>query len=591
MQIQFVNALVSMRRLSQYFLLEDRKDATRKLDKSGIRIDDADFFWAKPPAKIVMPEIGKKKKKKPVQEQPHAEKNKEMDSGKLTPSSASSEGSPKKADADKPVEQPSKSSIEAAWWLKNINLELNAGELVCVVGRVGSGKSSLAQAILGEMESAKGTVGVGGKLAYAAQQPWIINASLEDNITFGRPYNHERWEQAVDACCLAQDIEILPAGAETEIGEKGINLSGGQKQRVSLARSLYQNADVYILDDPLSAVDVHVGRHIFEKFINGVIKSKARLLVTNQLNYVPQADKVILLENGEIKVQGTYEECLKCESFVKLLSEHNAKAEEEVKEEVVDEKKAAVAARSDLESKTVQRELAANPGAGNRITSMPSMIQRSETFVKIPDVQKKKYKTVQNSGLTRLETMKQENEKPVKGALIVKEDKEVGHVTGKVYWRYIKAYGIIAFIALAVMWSSEQTLRVLTNWYLAKWTNAELENSQNPGFDFNRYTYVGGYLGFAFGFIVLTSLRSLMNLLSALGASRIIHLNTLSSLVRAPVTFFDTTPVGRILNRFSKVCVCFLVCNIVSCKYKDLIKVVFEHCRILMMWTFCYQCP
>lgn len=149
--------------------------------------------------------------------------------------------------------------------LKNINMRVNHAELVAVVGTVGSGKSSLISAFLGEMNKVSGRVNTVGKIAYVSQQAWIQNATLRDNILFGKSYDKKLYDRVVNACALKQDLDMLPAGDQTEIGEKGINLSGGQKQRVSLARAVYNDADLYFLDDPLSAVDSHVGKHIFEQ--------------------------------------------------------------------------------------------------------------------------------------------------------------------------------------------------------------------------------------------------------------------------------------------------------------------------------------
>lgn len=579
-----MNALVSMRRLSQYFLLEDKKQIVEKLETVGVEVADADFYWSKPPPKITMPEIGKKRDVKKSKKQDKNRKKfsskedakKEPDSGKVTPSSGSDGGSPtslKKGMAG--IDASSEhDGYNAAWWLRDVNLTVHPGELVCVVGRVGSGKSSLVQAIIGEMERSKGHVAVGGLVAYAAQQPWIINATLQENITFGKEFDQELWDHSVQACCLTQDLEILPGGSQTEIGEKGINLSGGQKQRVSLARALYQDADVYILDDPLSAVDVHVGRHIFENFINGAIRDKARLLVTNQLSYLPYADKIVMIDDGEIVVQGTLEECHANASFSRLLSEHNSIVDTdkvgESKQQV--ESKAPRALTSNMTMKAMNSIMSSVPASANRLESLPSRIERNQTFRKIPEVQNEQKQTGYTSGLSRLETMKKEQAKPQnsKGKLMIKEDQEEGHVTGKVYWRYIKAYGVTAFILLVVLWSSEQAIRILTNWFLSKWTNAEM-TATLTGQSFNRNSYIGGYLGFAFGFVILTGIRSWSNLVSALHASKGIHLKTLLHLVRAPVSFFDTTPVGRILNRFSKVLAMYfpvrLECLILENKY------------------------
>lgn len=160
--------------------------------------------------------------------------------------------------------------------LKNINATVSSGALVAIVGQVGSGKSSFLSSLLGDLQKVEGKVQLNGKVAYAQQQAWIQNLTLRDNILFSSEYSSEKYNRVIDACALSQDIDILPAGDMTEIGEKGINLSGGQKQRVSLARAVYANADVYFLDDPLSAVDTHVGKHLFDHVIgsSGLLKNK-----------------------------------------------------------------------------------------------------------------------------------------------------------------------------------------------------------------------------------------------------------------------------------------------------------------------------
>ena len=600
--IQLANAMVSMRRLSIFYLQENRKDDVEELDHVGIRIEAGEFVWRKPPEKLVLPEVGRKGgkggkgdkggkggnggKDKPTTSLPTpsspAKTGKDVDEEKdVTDKDSASSSSPKHSDSEEAAKNNGESPTAAtdadtntiAWSLKGVDFELKDGELVCVVGRVGSGKSSLVQAIIGEMEKTGGRVSVGGRIAYAGQQPWIVNARLKDNVTFGRPFDVATWEQAVDACCLRQDLEVLPGGEDTEIGEKGINLSGGQKQRISLARAMYQDADVYILDDPLSAVDVHVGRHIFENFIDGAIRGKARLLVTNQLTYLPQADRIIMLENGEIIAQGTFDECQSCPAFVRLLSEHNAKAGEGGddkgdKGKAGDNKPANLPKSNtkNLSSRMLAKAIEGVPASGDKLASVKSGITRQETFERIETPDRKGGDGSdggdggprERSGIARLETMRIENKKAddkkandSKGKLMIKEDQEVGQVTGKIYLNYIKAYGVVSFFALILFWSAEQAVRVLTNWYLSQWTQAEMDYMAT-GESFDRYTYVGGYLGFAFGFVALTSARSMMNLLSALHASKVIHWKTLAGLVRAPVLFFDVTPVGRILNRFSK---------------------------------------
>jgi len=205
--------------------------------------------------------------------------------------------------------------------LKDINLRVRKGELAMVIGSVGSGKSSLGLALLGEMVKSKGEVTVGGTIAYVSQQAWILNATVRDNILFGQPYNEEFYNTVVKASALEPDFAIMPAGDQTEIGSRGINLSGGQKQRIALARALYSRRDIYILDDPLSAVDAHVGKHIFEHVIVGLLKGKTIFFITNQLQYLPEANQIIVMKDGRIAEKGNYDTLMKqggeCASLMK----------------------------------------------------------------------------------------------------------------------------------------------------------------------------------------------------------------------------------------------------------------------------------
>ncbi|CAG8740969.1 9300_t:CDS:10, partial [Gigaspora margarita] len=183
--------------------------------------------------------------------------------------------------------------------LSNINISIPHGKFVAIIGSVNSGKSSLLTSLIGEMKRINGEVLFGGNVVYCPQTAWIQNATIKDNITFGLPYDEEKYLQVIKDCCLEPDLELLPAGDLTEIGEKGINLSGGQRQRINIARAVYYNADIVLLDDPLSAVDAHVGRYLFTHCIQGALAKKTRLLVTHHLNYLPQVDYVIYMEDDE----------------------------------------------------------------------------------------------------------------------------------------------------------------------------------------------------------------------------------------------------------------------------------------------------
>ena len=210
---------------------------------------------------------------------------------------------------------------------KDLNLEVKPGSLVAIVGQVGSGKSSLLSAILGDMTRTSGLANVKGSIAYAPQEAWIQNTSLRDNITFGKRYNSDLYRRVVDACALRTDLELLPGGDQTEIGEKGVNLSGGQRQRLSIARCVYSNRSIYLFDDPLSAVDAHVGRHIFDRVIgpNGILKHKTRILVTHSVNYLPHVDKVCIMDSGRMVDTGAYDELLqRNKQFSEYIKHHTA---------------------------------------------------------------------------------------------------------------------------------------------------------------------------------------------------------------------------------------------------------------------------
>ncbi|GAY40932.1 hypothetical protein CUMW_055590 [Citrus unshiu] len=190
--------------------------------------------------------------------------------------------------------------------LKNINLEIKKGDLTAIVGTVGSGKSSLLASILGEMHKISGKVKVCGTTAYVAQTSWIQNGTIEENILFGLPMNRAKYGEVVRVCCLEKDLEMMEYGDQTEIGERGINLSGGQKQRIQLARAVYQDCDIYLLDDVFSAVDAHTGSDIFKECVRGALKGKTIILVTHQVDFLHNVDLILVMREGMIVQSGRY---------------------------------------------------------------------------------------------------------------------------------------------------------------------------------------------------------------------------------------------------------------------------------------------
>ncbi|KAL4333348.1 hypothetical protein GQ457_07G007620 [Hibiscus cannabinus] len=208
--------------------------------------------------------------------------------------------------------------------IREIDLVVKPGEKIAICGEVGSGKSTLLAAALGEVPKCNGTVYVHGKVAYVSQTAWIQTGSIQENILFGSVMDPVWYQEVVETCCLVKDLEMLPFGDLTEIGERGVNLSGGQKQRIQLARALYQNADIYFLDDPFSAVDAQTATSLFNEYVMRALFAKTVLLVTHQVDFLPAFDSVLLMSGGEIVEAGTYDQLLaSCEKFQALVNAHN----------------------------------------------------------------------------------------------------------------------------------------------------------------------------------------------------------------------------------------------------------------------------
>jgi ATP-binding cassette subfamily C (CFTR/MRP) protein 4 len=227
------------------------------------------------------------------------------------------------------------SGLSASWdqalspnILEDISFEVGRGQLLTVIGPVGAGKTSLLMAILGELPLLKGKIEVEPRIAYVSQQPWVFSASVRQNITFGMTFDVDKYNRVIHAVALTKDLALMPEGDQTLVGERGVSLSGGQKARVSLARALYSDADVYLLDDPLSAVDTQVGRHIFKKCICGILKDKPRILVTHQVNVLEAADQILVLKGEDGVKIGTYKELTQCGvDFESLLKRDKDKSE------------------------------------------------------------------------------------------------------------------------------------------------------------------------------------------------------------------------------------------------------------------------
>lgn len=213
--------------------------------------------------------------------------------------------------------------------LQSVTLDVKSQELLTVVGPVGCGKSTLLHVILKEIPLQEGYSKIIGSISYASQEPWLFGGSVRQNILFGQKYDQKKYDEVVRVCALERDFKLFPHGDRTLAGERGVTLSGGQRARINLARAVYKDADIYLLDDPLSAVDTHVGKQLFDDCICGYLRDKCVVLVTHQLQYLKSVEKIVLLQEGRVVVQGNYESIRSSKNvFTKLLEEIEHEEEE-----------------------------------------------------------------------------------------------------------------------------------------------------------------------------------------------------------------------------------------------------------------------
>uniref|UniRef100_A0A1I7YAB2 Multidrug resistance-associated protein 1-like n=1 Tax=Steinernema glaseri TaxID=37863 RepID=A0A1I7YAB2_9BILA len=461
-------------------------------------------------------------------------------------------------------------SGDSPFALSDINISIPAGSLVAVVGTVGSGKSSLLNALLGEMDKLSGTVCVNGSVAYVPQQAWIQNLSLRANILFNQSYDPEKYSRALSVCELRPDLETLPAGDMTEIGEKGINLSGGQKQRVSLARAVYAETDIYLLDDPLSAVDAHVGKQLFQNVISsttGILKNKTRILVTHGLNYLKKCDRIIVVKDGKISETGTYDELMASEgAFSEFLEEY-------LIEEAKNRGRSVSFGDQEEEVSEVLAELERlDPERKRRVESQISQVVYSsnESLEKVGSPARKSTTgsdivsngvTRQRSTSTRSKEPKEtdtllpasEGDKPPeKSKLIEKETVETGKVKWFVYTTYLRAIGYFVSFSFFLIYVFASILGVLSNLWLAQWSDDAKKIQANESGSTETNIRLAIYSGLGMGQAIFVTVASITMALGMLTASKTLHEGILMNILRSPMSFFDVTPIGRILNRFGK---------------------------------------
>ncbi|CAG9768726.1 unnamed protein product [Ceutorhynchus assimilis] len=405
--------------------------------------------------------------------------------------------------------------------LEGIDFELSAGEMAAVIGTVGSGKSTLLHVFLKELLPVDGTVNVNGIISYASQEPWLFVGSVRQNILFGQEFDVVRYHEVIRVCALERDLKLFPHGDRTVIGERGVSLSGGQRARINLARAIYKEADIYLLDDPLSAVDAHVGKHIFKECINGFLQDKSVVLVTHQLQYLNDCEKIYLLNNGKVEYSGGFNDIKNAGKMFTNLLEELKRMEEEAKKE----------------AEEVRR-------------------RRS---------------TVSTSG-------GDEESNELEEPSFAKEAKIDGNVTWDMYKFYFLSGGSsLKIIFLVFLFLVSQALASYVDYFLSLWVNleqmksdynitGEVNDTLIQSLDSSQYTVIQKFwfstLTEDLCLYIYSGLVAIMVPLfiwlyiffynCCIKASINLHNNMFSKIIFAPMRFFNTNPSGRILNRFSK---------------------------------------
>lgn len=472
---QVIDAWSSLKRIEE-FLLEEEQEDEALFDSSAtsaVQMQNAAFTWEKTIAK-------------------------EDEAAPADASKKSKSASP----SDKKVDRTEKSSSaeDEPFKIQDLDFSIARNELVAVIGSVGCGKSSLLAALAGDMRKTDGEVIFGASRAFCPQYAWIQNTSLQNNITFGKDLDRDWYRKVINACALKSDLEMLPNGDQTEIGERGITISGGQKQRLNIARAIYFDADIVLMDDPLSAVDAHVGRHIFDNAILGLLKDKCRILATHQLWVLNRCDRIIWMDAGKIRAIDTLDNLLRDHQDFRTLMETTSVEKKEEEEEQ------------------------ANPDAEKEGDAAATTAAAELEKVNTAEERKKNKKAV---------------------ALMQKEERAEDAVPWSVYTAYIRASGSLLNAPLVLLLLIlSQGCNIVTGLWLSWWT------SDKFGYSTGKYIGIYAALGIAqaglmFAFSVSLTMFGTIS-------SKVMLSEAVTRVLRAPMSFFDTTPLGRITNRFSR---------------------------------------
>ncbi|KAF2794971.1 ABC multidrug transporter-like protein [Melanomma pulvis-pyrius CBS 109.77] len=475
---QVIDANASIKRIEEFLLAEEAQEDTEwnYSAKDAVVLKDAEFTWERHPTQDnddipLLGPAGGPPTKKPTKAKPSKKEKRAS------------------AQADKDLGSPVESLDADAhpFQMKEISLSIGRKELIAVIGGVGSGKSSLLAALAGDMRKTNGEVMIGASRAFCPQYAWIQNASVRENIIFGKEFKQDWYNTVVDACALRPDLEMLPNGDMTEIGERGITVSGGQKQRMNIARAIYFDADIVLMDDPLSAVDAHVGRHIMDNAICGLLKDKCRILATHQLHVLNRCDRIIWVEEGHIQAVDTFDNLIAHNvDFQKLMTMTSS---EEKKEEEADVNEDEIEGEKKMAKKT-----------------------------------KKKKPAV---------------------ALMQEEDRATKSVSWGIWIAYTKAGGGIWVAPLVlILLIMSQGANIATSLWLSWWVSNK--------WGFNEGTYIGVYAALGASQALLMFAFSIAVSVFGTEAGKIMLHRAITRVLRAPMSFFDTTPLGRITNRFSK---------------------------------------